>query len=318
VPFLLQETLIHNLLTDLSKFPWLALIDGPGKGKTQLAAILAKRDFDQVKWISLRGKGQNCQSHFRDQLALWLVELSADGSYWIDYLSGFSLEKIAELVARLCKNNAVLVVDDLPDPVEFESFYLDLEIIAQILTFGNIKIITTSQRGFPPFIENRFKTFLIKKSRPAFSTEDIFLLLSQESAPDLFLEEGIITWIAVITKGHPSLVAATLKWLQQSGWDYSLTTIDGLISGEPVKETLEFSRRHLIRQLSDSQKELLYRFSIVGESFTRELALQIANVNPSVTNPGNVLDYLVGPWLDQLENKKFNVTPLLVESGRDN
>jgi hypothetical protein len=113
-------------------------------------------------------------------------------------------------------------------------------------------------------------------------------------------------------------VAATLKWLEQSSWDYSLTTIDGLLTGEPVKETLEFSRRNLIRQLNNSEKELLYRLSIVGDSITREQALEIAYISPKITNPGNVLDYLTGPWLEQFENQKFNVTPLLADSGKEN
>ena len=317
-PFLVQENLVQTLLTELSSFPWLALIDGPGKGKTQLAAAVAKIGFHQIKWISLRNKDQQTNSHFRDQLALWLVEFKKDRSYWDQYLSGLSLERIIEYVAEFSGLNSVLVIDDLPDPVEFEDFYLELEIVAQILISRNIKIITTSQRTFPPFVDNRFRPLITKKSRPSFSSNDILSLLRQESAPDPFLKEGIATWIVAMTKGHPSLVAATIKWLEQSNWDYSLTTIDGLITGEPVKETLEFSRRHLIRQLSELQKELLYRFSVVWDSFTRETALEIANINPKITKPGVVLDYLIGPWLDQLENHEYNVTPLLANSGTEN
>jgi hypothetical protein len=317
-PFLMQEDLIRSLLADLDNHPWLALIDGPGKGKTQLAATLVRGNFGQVKWISLRNKGQHAHGHFRDQFALWLVEITRDTYYWEQYLNGLSSEKIVELIAEYSGLNGILVVDDLPDPVEFENIYLELEIFAQALTSRNIKIITTSQRVLPPFIVNRFRPFITRKSRPSFTSEDILLLLKQEAAPDDFQKEGVATWIAATTKGHPSLVAATLKWLEQSSWDYSLTTIDGLLTGEPVKETLEFSRRNLIRQLNNSEKELLYRFSIVGDSFTREQALEIAYISPKITNPGNVLDYLTGPWLDQFENQKFNVTPLLADSGKEN
>src|SRR5258706_5206168 len=229
-PFLVQENLVQTLLTELSSFPWLALIDGPGKGKTQLAAAVAKIGFHQIKWISLRNKDQQTNSNFRDQLAFWLVEFKKDRSYWDQYLSGLSLERIIEYVAEFSGLNSVLVIDDLPDPVEFEDFYLELEIVSQILISRNIKIITTSQRTFPPFVDNRFRPLITKKSRPSFSSNDILSLLRQESAPDPFLKEGIATWIVAMTKGHPSLVAATIKWLEQSNWDYSLTTIDGLIT----------------------------------------------------------------------------------------
>jgi hypothetical protein len=316
-PFVIQEELLQTLLSELSNRPWLALIDGPGKGKTQLAVMLAREGFSYVKWISLRNAKEQISSHFRDQVVIWLIDLTSDRSYWELYLSGESLEKIAEAIVMSSVQDKVLIIDDLPDPVEFEGFYFELEIIAQTLVSHGVRIITTGQRALPPSIENRFHSYLSKRSRPSFSQRDILFLLNQEAAPSEFMAEGIVTWILAITKGHPSLVAATLKWLSQSNWDYSLT-LDGLMSGEPVKETLEFSRRSLIRQLSESEKELLYRCSIVGGNFSRLQAIKIANINPKLSNPGSILDYLIGPWLEQLENQEYNVTPLLVDSGKEN
>ena len=316
-PFLIQNNLVQNFFADLHIHPWLALIDSPGKGKTQLA-ILVGENFKQVKWVSLKNLGQNTYNHFRDQIALWLTELTSDHSWWDSYISGLSIQQMSQLIATRLDQVSLLIIDDLPDPIEFEDFYIDLEIVAQALISHNTKIITTSQRALPPFIENRFDTSITKKSCPPFSEDDILELIKLENAPSKFWQDGIILWILTSTKGHPSLVIATIKWLKQSNWDYSLTTIDGLMTGEPIKETLEYSRRHLIKHLDSSAKEFLYRLSIVGDSFTRKRALEIASIKPSITNPGETLDFLIGPWLDHLENGDLSITPLLANSGTEN
>ena len=91
-----------------------------------------------------------------------------------------------------------------------------------------------------------------------------------------------------------------------------------MIAGEPINETLEFHSRFLIKSLIDPDKDFLYRLSIVGDNFSRELALDIAEISPEIHNPGESLSNLIGPWLDKLENGEYCVTPLLQKTGRDN
>ena len=130
--------------------------------------------------------------------------------------------------------------------------------------------------------------------------------------------EKIAALISATTKGHPSLVAATLSWLEKQGKEFKIETFNDLLSGEPVKDTLEYSRKVLIKTLDDQPKELLYRLSIVGEKFDKKLISDIANVSPAIANPGEQLDRLVGSWVDRLDREYFDVSPLLSKVGEDN
>ena len=70
--------------------------------------------------------------------------------------------------------------------------------------------------------------------------------------------------------------------------------------------------------MGNSEKELLYRLSTIGESFTKKQAIDIAHILPEILFPDEVLNDLIGPWVEKLENNHLNVTPLLINSGQLN
>ncbi len=142
-------------------------------------------------------------------------------------------------------------------------------------------------------------------------------LLKLSGAPIAFQKEGIVDWIRASSKGHPILIASTIRWLSASNWKYS-STIDGLISGEPINESLEGYQRQLVDHLNVPEKELLYRLSIVNDDFSEKQALGIANLQPGIQFPKDVLNNIIGPWIDKLENGGFYVNPLLSNSGKNN
>jgi hypothetical protein len=155
-------------------------------------------------------------------------------------------------------------------------------------------------------------------SCPSFSLEEILELLGIIQIPSILQTEKIAALISVTTKGHPSLVAATLSWLEEQGKEFRVETFDNLLSGEPVKDTIEYNRKVLIKTLDDLSKELLYRLSVVGEKLDKKLIFEIANLSPVIVNPREQLDKLVGPWIDRLDRELFDVSPLLSKVGEDN
>ena len=216
------------------------------------------------------------------------------------------------------KDSGILVIDDLPDPIYAENLYNDLEIIVKVLSEYGSKVVATGQWAIPPHIRSRFPSLVITRSCPSFLLEEILELLNIIQIPSALKTEKIAAIIFATTKGHPSLVAATLSWLEKQGTELNIETLGSLLSGEPVKDTLEYSRKVLIRTLDDQPKELLYRLSLVGEKLDKKLILEIANLSPVILNPSEQLDKLVGPWVDRLDREYFDVSPLLSKVGENN
>lgn len=320
VNYINLEDFHQELLENLRVCTWLALIDGPGKGKTQQALSIYSLYRDPFRcWISLRNKGDLAIKHFRDQMVRWLIQLTGQPAFWIRYQTGsISFTEIIAVITESLGKDGLLIADDLPDPTYFEDLYSELEIIAREFSGHGLKIVTTSQRTLPPHLNIHLPSQITICACPYFTVENIQTFLKQAQVPRELQNENIAIGITALTKGHPSLVTATIRWLEQQGTQISLSTYDGLITGEPVKGTLEYNRRHLLRTLDSSSKNMLYRLSIIGEKFGRELVFDIANIPPTIVNPEETLEKLIGPWLDRSVDDFFEVSPLLANSGNGN
>jgi tetratricopeptide (TPR) repeat protein len=311
-----QQELLENLLG----FTWLALVDGPGKGKTQQALLIYNSYHDPLRcWISLRNRGDLVIKHFRDQMVRWLIQLTGQPAIWLLYQTGnISFADIIDIMTESLGENGLLVADDLPDPTIFDDLYDELEIVVEKFSGSGSKVVTTSQWALPPLLNVHLPSKIAISTCPYFTTSDIQDFLNSAHIAKEIQNENIAIWITALTKGHPILVAATIGWLEQQGSQISLNTYDGLITGEPVKDTLEYNRKLLLRALDSSSKSLLYRLSIIGEKFGRELVVEVADIHPTILNPGETLEKLIGPWLDRSTDDFIEVSPLLANSGRDN
>ncbi len=318
--FLQREELIKAFQKDLAKTTCLFLVDGSGRGKTQLAVSLYELWGGVNKyWIRLRNKGELQGKHFQVQIIRWLCQITGDLSYWQRYLAGdIAFREVVIALGESLADSGMLVVDDLPNSVDFENLYNDLEIIVNVFSGHGSKVVTTGQWEIPAYLRSRFSSLIITRSCPSFSVEEILELLSAIQVPRILQTEKIAVLISVTTKGHPSLVAATLSWLEEQGKEFKIETFDSLLSGEPVKDTMDYNRKVLIKTLDDLSKELLYRLSVVGEKLDKELIFEIANLAPIIVNPREQLDKLVGPWIDRLDREFFDVSPLLSRVGEDN
>jgi hypothetical protein len=118
----------------LERTTCLFLVDGSGKGKTQLAVSLHELWNGTNKyWIRLRNKGELQDKHFQIQIIRWLCQITGELSYWQKYLLGdITFREIVIALGESLKNSGMLVIDDLPNPVDFENLYNDLEIIVKV------------------------------------------------------------------------------------------------------------------------------------------------------------------------------------------
>lgn len=274
--------------TGLSSVLWLYGSSGVGKTiMAQLIANLSKRDWWYVPLRDCTG----AQLNFR----LRNVQYSLDSGD----LGG-------------------LILDDFPLTYA-GSARMSLSMLAiEILSRDGI-IIVIADKPPPPSVENCFgKDAPHIEKVPYFSRSEIAEMV-KNSGGDPKKWAGIIYTFCGM--GHPQLVDARISGLRRRGWpDREL--FDGFGSfGGPATEVeyeREIIRSRLIDEVPDDAREMLYRLALVMGDFDRELAFAIGGVHPAIPSPGEMLDILVGPWIEMRANDRFRVSPLVSDSGDKN
>lgn len=119
------------------------------------------------------------------------------------------------------------------------------------------------------------------------------------------------------SNGHPQLAHALAVGLQQRDWPIEdlQKMAAPLGQDEAINLTKEEARRRILAELPNDQRLLLYRLSLFTSTFTRKHASALSDVVPEIATPGEKLDKLVGPWIDQVGSQHFQISPLMAGSG---
>lgn len=150
--------------------------------------------------------------------------------------------------------------------------------------------------------------------------------LDQEETGDLVRLAGgrpatwrRIVWLAS-DGGHPQLAQAVVTDLAARAWSEDAMS-EYLGSGTPpeLRREMASARRRLVSAVpDDGVRVFLYRASLILGRFDRSLAMALGAVAPSTARPGEALDQLVGPWIDEVGPDQFRVSPLVGDSGAAN
>jgi hypothetical protein len=296
---------------------WLAISGGPGSGKTQTARMLADRQSSAyVWWVSLRSRSEDeATRHLKNQLALWLTTLLDDHHILLEFVTGrIGLNSIVQQIAERLNGNCLLVIDELPDGLENAGLFDTLAGVGSVLSRYAGRIITTGHRTVPVNLVLRLGDEIYQASSRPFNENDICEILVAAHAPEVITSVKSVSWLLAATTGNPAMVLAYVQWLRQNQW----RLMDAVLGTEPIEPLRLYERRRFVSLCSESQHELLYRLTLVGTTFDKRLATRIANLPPPVKYPGAVLEDLTGPWVEQLEGGRLQVSPLLSEAGKDN
>ncbi|MDP6926434.1 MAG: hypothetical protein QGG84_05040, partial [Rhodospirillales bacterium] len=115
------------------------------------------------------------------------------------------------------------------------------------------------------------------------------------------------------TSGHPQLVHARISVLEANGFP-APESRDILETPEAVLDVHAEARR-LLALLERPSRELIYRLSLTINALSRDQIVAIAAAPPALLEPGNALDRLIGPWIEQIGEGIFRVSPLVRNSG---
>ena len=149
---------------------------------------------------------------------------------------------------------------------------------------------------------------------PYFSEEETnTLVISNGGAPDRW---GRLAYLAGAS-GHPQLTHAFVIGIADRGWPVKerKDILDSGLSSGDINAAREAARRSLVSALPKGTRNLLYRLSLTIGHFDRSLALAIGEIPPPVSQTGECMDQLVGPWLETAGKDLFRVSPLASRFG---
>jgi hypothetical protein len=147
--------------------------------------------------------------------------------------------------------------------------------------------------------------------------------LDESDVREVFVRHGLadsekmehwsrLTWL--FTTGHPQLVHARVRNLQSKGWPPVMET--DLLQTEDLEQVRTTIRRRLVDELpSEGARYNAYRLSLTTGEFSRQTALDLAQLPPPVVLPGEAFDSLVGPWIEALGSDCYRISPLLRDAG---
>lgn len=290
------------------------------KGIPPLPGIIVRRESLVQDWslvlttkgfVNLYGSSRTGKTTLAKLLAL---SVGADWNWW----SGTGEEKqvqraLGKLVTEVASSPEIC--DVILDDLNFRSNDIEQSLteLAIMLKGRRGRLLVTSHKAIP----------LRKVHALGLSVDQILQVPRLEKSEVIELAgdfgcselEQRKAWGAIIhakTSGHPQLVAVRLIELRTKDWP-ACSSGDLIAESEAVEAEKADTRLSLTETLSSSQQELLLRISILPNFFRRAHGVELGACAPPLTNPGNLVDSLLGPWIEPLHGGYFSLSPLLAD-----
>lgn len=270
----------------LSRFGVAVIVGGTGVGKTAVSRVVA----------GIRGR------------KFFVVEFrNLDGS---DLLT--QLNRVFARAGTM--PSSVVILDDI-NALADARVELSLARVIEAVRRRHCEVIITSYRA--PASRTLSQVGLDSScvvKCPRFSEDDVRELVAIRGGDPA--RWGRVAYLAG-AGGHPQLTDAFVAGVSARGW--RLADLEGFfrrgLSSKDTDAAQDGARRNLIAALPGMERTLLYRLSIVAGSFDRALALSIGALKPGEAAPGEALDRLVGPWIEEVGTDLLQVCPLAGDSG---
>ena len=284
-----RTDLLTKIQTKLQSEGIVVIQGGVDTGKTTLAKLIANAINGSWFWLNLRKNDQSQVTQLLHQLA---IAVSNEPSQVNVVLDNLNLQE--------------------PELKEYEDV-LGM-VIYRVLERGAKLLITSQYEPSDNLIRSLGLSSSVVVDSRYFTIPEIEQFAEQLGCPAEHAKAWS-GWVQVHTKGHPRLVHARLTQLQQEGWKYQ-GKIENLLQTpqEVVKEREE--ARQLLMGVSEDQRKFLYRLSLLTE-FRRDYVLNIGEIPKPIPYPGDVFSQLVGPWIDQVDDTYYTISPLLTNAAKD-
>ena len=296
IPLLFLDVVVPRteLLTkiqDKLQSDGIAIIQGGvDKGKTTLAKLTANAIDSNWLWLNLTKKDPS-------QVAQLLLQLA--------------------IVVSSESSQVNVVLDDLNlQPQDLQAYKEVLGVLVYRVLERGAKLLITSQYK-PP--NNLLRSLGLSSSVvieiPNFTISEIKQFAQQLGCP----EEDAKTWAELFqlpTKRHPRLVHALFTQLREKDWEQQ-DMIESIFQTSSTMAKEFEDARQLLADLSEDQREFLYRLSLTVTEFRKDCALNIGEIPKPISHPGHTFGQLVGPWIDQVSETYYTISPLLTNAAKE-
>ena len=284
-----RDGIVSDLANQLRQRQALFLQGSSGLGKTMLARLISDTIGGDWGWVGFRDRDPE---HIRALLVKVRIEISA------------------------LNFPAQVVLDDL-DLTMVSAFERELiTLLFSIINSDGIFIVTGPSECPVQLFPKIWLTEQCQASVPYFKKAEIADMIREHGLDHDKWTDAWAHLIELTTRGHPQLVHARVRNLSAQNWPTSNES--DFINPEDVQHVRVDARRRLINELpSEEARIFMYRLSLMTGSFTRDMALFVGSVQPSVTSPGEVFDTLVGPWIEREQNYRYRISPLIYGAGAE-
>ncbi len=291
-----RTELLTNIQTKLYSKGVSVIHGGAEKGKTTLAKSIANTMNGTWFWLNFTSMDPS-SSDFSLQVAQQLKQLS------IAIHNEFSQVNV--------------VLDDLSlQSKHLQRYKEELGVVVYNVLNHGAKLLITSQHKPPPnLVTSLGLSSSIVTDVPNFTTPEIEHFAEQMGCPT----NDIKTWTTFIqahTGGHPRLVHARLVQLREDGWKQPDSIESMLKTPTEVLEEREAARQ-LLTDLHEDHRKLLYRLSLIPTGFRKDYAINIGAIPEAIPDPGDVFSQLTGPWIDQINETYYTISPLLKDAAKE-
>ena len=120
--------------------------------------------------------------------------------------------------------------------------------------------------------------------------------------------------------GHPVLAHALVASLANRNWpeNEKISVIESDFSAPDLEKSLASIRKRIVSELPiKKERALLYRLSLISGPFSRQFAITLSEIEPAFTCAGECIDHLIGPWIEELPQSHYRMSPLIAGCGEE-
>lgn len=284
--FITRGKLVAQVHQKLSKTDFLLIRGSTGMGKSLLSLDAVDHDRDNWRWISFRK------------------------------LSGIQINEVLHGLYDVVSGDILnYILDDINFDSDYSLYEQSFERFVNLLRNSDKKIIVTSQKKIPSRLGLKLGLSNVNEIIVNnFDTDEVTSLLRLNSCPGTDLNLWVKD-IQITTRSHPQLAHARARRLSQEHWDKS----KAILRTEELTEVRREVVGNLMSELpSTESRDLLLRLSILTGSFKLKNALILAKYPTLIKTPGVFFNQLIGPYVEQVAEDSYRLSPLLDNAFQSN
>lgn len=304
-----RRTTVQEIMRVANDAKWYSIHGPPGIGKTQLALQILENHDGPKYWLRFRDTGDE-QAFAR--LATFRDSICLD-------IGGHPDEHETQAPRFTLPQGSMLILDDLPYFRPDSSLFAALCDLAKDASRNDTSIISTSYHSLPTEFRGDGSALCHEFECPVFSRQEIQDLLTQCGAPNRLLSSQTIAFIESVTRGHPILVSAAVRFLDGRKWSFLESEISDLLCGKYTHAISAETTQQLINTVPhEESRGLLYRLRVVVGSFGWDEMRAVASAVPSISRLNEHVVSMTGLWLQPESDGRFVLSPLLKALPDDN